>query len=301
MASAHPSPALLDLAEDDRAQLAALLQALRDVTGGGLVGAYLHGSAVLGGLQVQSDIDVLAVIERPLTSDERRRMIAQLLVVSGRYPYATPPRPLELTVVVRSEIHPWRYPPVADFQYGEWLRDRFEAGDPEARSSKVDPDLALLITMSLLGATPLVGPPPSEVFEPIPTEHVLDAMVEGVGALVADLDADTRNVVLTLARIWSGVVSEAILSKEAAAGWALPRLGPEHRAVLVRARDIYLGVEEEHWEDLHDRIHPFATAVVSEIEAARSSALRATPAVDDPTSDGVFIGRSRNGDTNDRR
>ncbi len=240
--------------------------------GAGLVGAYLHGSAVLEGLQVQSDVDVLAVIERSLTVAERRRLVARLLVVSGRYPYAMPPRPLELTVVVRWEIHPWRYPPRVDFQYGEWWRDRFEAGDLELRSSKVDPDLALLITMSLLGATPLAGPAPSAVFEPVPTEDVLQAMVAGVGSLVADLDADTRNVALTLARIWAGVVSGAILSKQAAAGWALPRSAPEHRAVLVRARDAYLGIGDERWDDLQDRIHPFATAMVAEIETARSSA-----------------------------
>ncbi len=201
--------------------------------GGGLIGAYLHGSAVLGGLQAQSDIDVLAVIERSLTAPERRRMVAHLLVVSGRYPSATPPRPLELTIAVRSDIHPWRYPPRVDFQYGEWWRDPYVRGELDPRSSKIDPDLALIVTMALLGAAPLVGPPPSEVFEPIPTEDVLQAMAAGIQHLVADVDDDTRNVVLTLARIWSGVVSGAILSKEAAAGWALPRLEPEHRAVLT--------------------------------------------------------------------
>ena len=38
---------------------------VRDVLGEALIGAYLHGSAVLGGLRPTSDIDVLAVIDRP--------------------------------------------------------------------------------------------------------------------------------------------------------------------------------------------------------------------------------------------
>ena len=285
MAAAHSSHGVVDPAETDRAQIDALLRALREVIGEGLIGAYLHGSAVLGGLQAQSDIDVLAVIERSLTSGERRRMVDHLLAVSGRSPHATPPRPLELTIVVRSEIRPWRYPPRVDFKYGEWWRDRFERGEIEPRPSKEDLDLALLISTTLLGATPLAGPPPSEVFEPIPAEDLLGSMVAGIRPLLADLDTDTRNVVLTLARIWSGVVDGAVLSKEAAARWALPRLEPEHRAVLTHARDVYIGIEDEHREDLQDRIHPFAIAVVAEIAAARSSATGEHPTMDDPMSE----------------
>ena len=33
---------------------------------------------------------------------------------------------------------------------------------------------------------------------------------------------DTRNVVLTLPRIWSAVATEAVYSKEEAADWAMP-------------------------------------------------------------------------------
>jgi streptomycin 3"-adenylyltransferase len=63
-------------------------------------------------------------------------------------------------------------------------------------------------------------------------------------------------------------VTKEIHPKDVAAGWALARLPPEHRAVLARARSIYLGTEDEHWEDLRARIRPFADAMVAEIEAA---------------------------------
>jgi Domain of unknown function (DUF4111) len=130
--------------------------------------------------------------------------------------------------------------------------------------------LTLLVTMALEGET-LVGPPPSEVFDPIPRADFVEALVAGIDGLVAALDSDTRNVVLTLARIWNGVATLGIHSKEEAAEWALPRLAPAHRAVLVRARDIYLGSEQEHWEDVRDGLHPFVAAVIAEIEAARSA------------------------------
>jgi hypothetical protein len=158
-----------------------------------------------------------------------------------------------------------------EFQYGEWWREEFQRGELEPWPSSTNPDLAIIVTMALLGDATLAGPPPAEVFDPVPSADLIDALVAGIGALVDDIDWDTRNVVLTLARIWSGVVTRAIQSKDAAADWVLPRLASEHRAVLARARGIYLGTEEEHWEDMQGRIRPFADAVIAEIEAARSA------------------------------
>ena len=54
----------LAVGQSDRRQIEDVLGALRDVLGPALIGAYLHGSAVLGGLHAQSDIDVLAVSAR---------------------------------------------------------------------------------------------------------------------------------------------------------------------------------------------------------------------------------------------
>ena len=51
--------------------------------------------------------------------------------------------------MVTSDVRPWRYPPRMDFQYGDWMRAEFEAGDLEPWPSAVNPDLALLVTMVL--------------------------------------------------------------------------------------------------------------------------------------------------------
>jgi predicted nucleotidyltransferase len=271
MTTAGSLPKHLALAEADRKQIAEILAALRDLLGHELVGAYLHGSAVLGGLRPLSDIDVLAVSARQTTRHEKERMVAHLLSVSGTYLSAVPPRPVELTIVVWSEIRPWRYPPRMDFQFGEWWRDMFQRGEVEPWPSSTNPDLSVLVTMALHGGVTLAGPPPSEVFDPVPPADFIDALVAGMGAVVQDIDWDTRNVVLTLARIWGGVVTGAVQSKDKAAEWALPRLASEHRAVLARARGIYLGTEEEHWEDIEVSIRAFADAVIAEIEAVCSA------------------------------
>ena len=47
-----------------RDQIQAVADLVSGVFGSDLVGAYLHGSAVLGGLRPTSDVDVLAVCRR---------------------------------------------------------------------------------------------------------------------------------------------------------------------------------------------------------------------------------------------
>jgi predicted nucleotidyltransferase len=251
--------------ETDQQQLDRVLALVSDVLGPEAVGAYLFGSAVLGGLRPQSDLDVLVVSQRRTTREEKRRLVEPLLALSGRTTLQGRWRRVELTIVVASEIKPWCYPPSFDFQYGDWLRDDFERGELEPWPSTTSPDLASLITMVLLYNTPVLGPPPAELFDSVPHDDLLRATVGGIDSLLCDLESDTRNVVLTLARIWSTVATGVIHSKDAAADWALARLPEEHRAVLARARRCYLSGENERWDDLLPEVRKHADHVVAEI------------------------------------
>lgn len=244
-------------------QIQEIVRLVGDVLGPGAVGSYLHGSSVLGGLKPASDVDVLVVSERSMDGQERRVLLDGLLKISGA---PTGARPLELTVVVQSEVRPWRFPPTCDFLYGEWLREDFEAnGAPQPEPM---PDLALLIAMVLAGNRPLTGPPPAQVLDPVPRTDLVRASLEGIPGLLADLDGDTRNVVLTFARIWFTLVTGELGSKDTAADWALAQLPPEHRPVLTHARELYLNrrYSEESWSDeLTARVRPHVGHVLAEI------------------------------------
>ncbi|MCX5358585.1 aminoglycoside adenylyltransferase family protein [Streptomyces sp. NBC_00124] len=234
------------------------------VLGDDVIGAYLHGSSVLGGLRPASDVDVLVVSRRHMDARNRRALLDGLLRISGSGDKA---RPVELTVVVRSEVRPWRYPPTIDFLYGEWLRAEYEAG--EIPQPEPMPDLALLITMVLTGDRPLTGPSPARVLDPVPRRDLVRASVAGVPSLLDDLDSDTRNVLLTFARIWTTLATGQIKSKDAAADWALVRLPPEHRAALAHARQLYLNCpySEERWSDaLRAQVRPQVDRMLAEID-----------------------------------
>ena len=227
-------------------QLDAVQAAVRDVLGPITVGAYLYGSAVAGGLRPDSDLDLFTLVSRRSTRDEKRRLVDGLTPVSSPRLRPSGWRPVELTVVAQSDVRPWRFPPRFDFQYGEWLRAEFDRGDLHPWPD-VNPDVAVLITMVRLCSRALVGPPAAEALDPVPHADLVRAMTADLDSLLGDLEDDTRNVLLTLARMWSTIVTGEIRSKDQAAEWALKRLPDEHRPVLELARDAYLGYSADDW------------------------------------------------------
>ncbi|MFF4361057.1 aminoglycoside adenylyltransferase family protein [Streptomyces sp. NPDC001604] len=249
-------------------QVQQIVELADGVLGQNVIGTYLHGSSVLGGLRPASDVDVLVVSRRRMNEQDRRTLLGGLLQMSGSRNKA---RPIELTVVVQSEVRPWRYPPTGDFLYGEWLRTEYEAG--EVPQPEPMPDLALLITMALSGDHPLTGPRPAEVLDPVPQADLVWASVAGIPGLLDDLDSDTRNVLLTFARIWTTLATGQIKPKDAAADWALAQLPPAHRPALEHARQLYLNCpySEESWSDaLQAQVRPHVDRVLAEIDQLRN-------------------------------
>jgi predicted nucleotidyltransferase len=244
----------------------------REVFGTDLVGLYLHGSAVLGGLRPHSDIDLLAVVARPTTAAERGGLLAELLRISAEPGGPRAGRPVELTVVERSEVSPWRFPPRREFQYGEWLRGAYERGEVPAPAD--DADLAPLLTMVLDAGTALFGPPPKLILDPVPYGDLVRAAGGGVPELLAGVETDTRNALLTLARIWTTLTTGTVVPKDIAAEWALERLPAELRPALAHARAVYLGETAEQWDGLRPGAAALAERFAEEIGRAAAEAVR---------------------------
>jgi predicted nucleotidyltransferase len=235
-------------------QIDLLLAELRDVLGDDLIGAYLHGSAVLGGLRPTSDLDVIAVSVRRLTDGEKQRLASRLGEISKK------PRSLDFDLVVQSEIRPWHYPPLFDFHYSDWW--------PGMRDRDTNTDLAVLLTILLAAGTPLYGPAPATVFDAVPEHDFRRTTLAAADEVVRDIEGDTRNVVLTLARIWTSLETGEVLRKDRAATWVLERLPDEHKPVLERARSLYLEGSRGSWDDMREEINAYVGYTSNAIKMA---------------------------------
>lgn len=235
-----------------------------------LVGIYLYGSALAGGLRPDSDIDLAVVTSRRLTATEREALIDAVRPLSRRSLRPADWRPLEVTVMALPDVRPWRYPPHVDLQYGEWLTD--DELDGRARGSAVtSPDAAVAITMLRQVSHACLGPSAEHILEPVPRDDLVRATLDSIPGLVADLDHDTRNVLLTLARMWTTTATGAIRSKDDAAQWAAGRLPLPGRQLLDRARALYLEGGWGDWGIAMADVRTLADRMSDEIRGAAAS------------------------------
>jgi len=209
-------------------------------SGGTLIGIHLFGSAVDGGLKPCSDIDLLVIVRTRLEESARRALMRDLLTVSVPPGSGGPWRSLEVTVVARDEVVPWRYPARREIQFGEWLRTDLQADIVE--SPVLDHDLAILLTKARQHSVALVGPSAETLLDAIPAKDFRRALRDTAAQWNAEADwkGDERNVVLALARIWYSAVTGKIAPKDVAATWVLERLHEAFRPVMIAARAGYL-------------------------------------------------------------
>lgn len=203
------------------AQLDQLVAGLRELFGDDLLGVYVHGSLAFGCHGPRSDIDVIAVSTRPTTAAERERLATLVR------------QPLEFHLLVESEIKPWRHPLPFDFHEGR---------------RGLDHDLAAHLTVARHVGLAACGPPPADLFAPVPAGDYADAIRRDVNWALTEHRDDLLYLTLTLPRAWATLSTGAIHSKASAAEWALPQLPPELRPVLQHALAVYRGeIQDESW------------------------------------------------------
>lgn len=224
---------------------------------GGLVGVYLYGSGATTGLRPDSDIDLLVLTHRSLTSAERISLVSMLLGVSGwsghgsQFPEVAGRRPLEVTSVVVDDVHPLTEKPLRDFQFGEWMRS--ELVDGVVPAPERDPDVVVLLSTALNSNQVLYGEALEGVVPLVPPALLQQAQLALLPDAVNGFVGDERNALLTLARMVVTAESGQILPKHHAAERVRPRLEKAEADLLALARDEYLGKVRVDWAQEHER------------------------------------------------
>jgi streptomycin 3"-adenylyltransferase len=250
-------------------QIEAVADLIRATLGNHLLGLYLYGSAVAGGLRPRSDLDLFAIAGRRTSPAQRRALIAGLRPLSSRAERPAHWRPVELTIAAMPDIDPLPYPPRIDFQSGEWLAE-FDAGAPRPWST-INPDLVIVLAQVRRTSTALAGPAAAELVPELGPADLRRAMTDEIGSLLDDLEPDTANVLLTLARIWHTLATGGFTTKDAAADWAMAQIA-EPLPPLLLARDEYLGavpgdpIAVDQWAGLYAEARSAARLLIGRIE-----------------------------------
>ncbi len=242
------------------------LLVLQRCIGDTLLAVYLHGSAAAGGLRPDSDVDLMAIIDAPTTHAVRERLVSELVEVSGQHPIDPDGRrPIEMIIFNRADLAVLACPVRCEFLYGEWLRERFDAGEvPEPHA---DPEFTLLLAQVRRNARTMIGREPASLLPIIPDADVRRAIGQALPALLRTLEGDERNVLLTLVRMWRTLAMGDFVPKDVAADWAIPRLRAGPAALIADARDAYLGAKSVNLRDRRREVRLLANDLGERVAA----------------------------------
>lgn len=244
-------------------QLETITSIVQDTLKDQLIALYLHGSAVQGGLKHYSDIDLLAVIQHPLTTQHKHALIAQLLNNSGHYPSdKLNRRPIELMLFTQAELAHLHYPACCEFIYGEWLRNDYRKGT--IYQAEQDPEYTLVLAQAAQHAELLAGQPKHSILPCIKPQAIRQAIQDCLPNLLASLAGDQRNVLLTLARMWRTLAEGDFLSKDQAALWAAKQSPYSVAELLNYAAQAYLSGHDQ-WHDKQAKLRETVSYLTQKI------------------------------------
>ncbi len=176
---------------------------------GSLLAAYLHGSAAMGGWNpARSDVDLLVVVRRDLTPDERGNIGAALSAMT------VPGTGMEMSIVTA---------PVALDPMPPRFVLHVTTGDDtkviDGRSHPGDPDLVLHFAVCRARGIAVAGPPATQVLPEVPRADLLRSLAAELRW--ASEKASAHYAVLNACRAAAYAETAQLLSKVEGARWAI--------------------------------------------------------------------------------
>ena len=199
-----------------------------------LVGVYLHGSLVMGCFNPQkSDIDLIIVVEQPLTDTVKRAYIEMTVEHNA----LGPAKGIEMSIVLREVCKPFVYPTPYELHFSaghlEWFE---EAPDEYIREMNgTDKDLAAHFTIINKRGKCLYGAPIEDVFAEVPSVDYMDSIWFDVEGAAEEITEYPMYLILNLARVLAYKQEGLVLSKKEGGDWALGRLPAEYRPLIADA------------------------------------------------------------------
>lgn len=240
-----------------------IVKSYSDVLKDKLVGIYLHGSLALGCFNpYKSDIDFLIVIQDKLSIADKREIVAITLSLAELE--EVPPKGLEFSIVLEKDLKNFSHPMPFEFHYSKDWHNAYREDRIDLNKDNKDRDLAAHITVVFYRGICLYGRPIREIFQPIPKEYYIDALIYDVEGIIKDIYKDPIYGILNLCRVLCFLEEERIVSKEEGGLWGINNLPMKYRHLPWKALKEY--EEEEESNDWSvDEISCFVDYMVSRI------------------------------------
>ena len=203
-----------------------------------LTGVYLHSSSVMKCFNPEkSDINLIIVVDRPLTDSIKR----EYLDMAVGYNASGPAKGIELSIVLREVCNPFVYPTPFELHFSaghlEWYKD-----DPDnyiCKMNGTDKDLAAHFMIINKRGRCLYGAPVEEVFAEVPGCDYMDSLWYDIERAAEEITEDTMYLTLNLARVLAYKEEGLILSKKEGGEWAIKNLPAEFHPLIADAMREY--------------------------------------------------------------
>ena len=234
------------------------------ILGDRLVGIYVHGSIAFGCFDPRiSDIDFLVIVDRPLSLQEKTELIEVLLSLEPK----SPPKGLEMSIVLRSVCDPFVYPTPYELHYSATYTEAAHRDLAQYCTDMhgTDKDLAAHFTVTRSVGKVLCGKPISEVFGDVPCEAYLDSIRFDVENAVEDISEHPVYIILNLCRVAAFLREGLVISKKEGGLWGLSHLPESYHGIICSALAAYLEGQPYVKNDSLEK--SFAAMMVAEIFA----------------------------------
>jgi len=217
-----------------------VLAFFRRSLGNNLTGIYLHGSLTMSCFNPDtSDIDFLAIVEKNLTVQQKKDIIAYLQSIDDG------PAPLEMSIVTRDSLKNPVYPAPFELHYSRGTRDAYTGGKTGWEEQRFDTDLPAHYLAVRERGICLYGKPIKDVFPAVPKEMVIASLVQDIHWIRQEIDSlPFSYTVLNPCRALAYIKEGVFMSKKEGGEWALNHLLPEYANLINRALAAYAGEKD---------------------------------------------------------
>ncbi len=235
----------------------------RETFKGNLTGIYLHGSLAMDCFhEGKSDVDLIIVVNRPLTMDEKRAYLKEILSINKK----APEKGIEMSVVLKRDMNPFCHPAPFEMHFSNAHLENYLMNPDETleRLTGTDRDLAAHVTIIGLYGKTLFGEEKEKVFSKVKHEDYLDALLYDLENAREDILENPMYITFSLCRVLAYVLDGRALSKKEGGEWALGHVEDKYHGMIKDALRAYetdeemrveSDIAEEFSEYMLNRIH----------------------------------------------